>query len=79
MRRVCATDCSTRNERSLTASVLSVVWPPMVTFWYMGLPAVEKVCAWLRTLLTESVLIQRHVRSSRASSRVMAPEAMSAW
>ena len=51
----------------------------MVTFWYMGLPAEEKVCAWLRTLLTESVLIQRHVSSSSASSHVMAPEATSAW
>ena len=43
----------------------------MVTFWYMGLPALEKVWAWERTLLTVSVLIHRLSRSSTASSSVM--------
>ena len=72
-------DCSTVKESALTASLPSAVCPPMVTFWYMGEPALLKVWAWLRTLLMESVLIHRHVSSSRASSRVRAPDSMSAW
>ena len=37
-------DCNTTKLNSLTASFLSVVCPPIVTFWYIGDPAELNVC-----------------------------------
>ena len=65
------------NAAEVTASFLSVVCPPIVTFWYIGDPAELNVCDWERTLLIVNVLIQRHVNNSNASSFVIFPSLIS--